>query len=66
MKMISKEIQNGKDVITTESKFLFWKRIHVFEAQTEFLLGCWDWIELPNRKLIGYTLSFQLNAWNKL
>ena len=26
MKMISKEIQNGKDVITTESKFLFWKR----------------------------------------
>ena len=66
MRMISKEIQNGKDVITTESEFLFWKRIRVFEAQTEYPHGYWDWLELPNHKLVDDGISFQLNAWNKL
>ena len=65
MRMISKEIQNGKDVITTESKFLFWKRIRRFEAQRR-IAGYWDWIELPNHTLVDDGISFQLNAWNKL
>ena len=66
MKMISKEVINGKTVITAEEKKLFRKKIRKFEAQREFPPGYWDWLELPNKILVADSLSFQLNAWNKI
>ena len=63
--MISKENKNGKDVITTESDFLFWKSVRVFEAQKESPLGYWEWLELPSYHLVTADISFQLDAWNR-
>jgi len=66
MKMISKEIINNKTVITTESKGFFRKKIRQFEATREYPKGYWNWLELPNRKIIYGILTFQLDAWNRL
>ena len=66
MKMISKEVIDGKTVLTTETKGFFRKKIQQFEAQREYPKGYWDWLELPNREMINDVLSFQLDAWNKL
>ena len=66
MKMISKEVINGKKVITTETKKLFRKKIHKFEAQREYLYGIWDWLELPGRTLVSEYITVQLNTWDKL
>lgn len=66
MKMILKEVIDGKTVITTEYKILFWKIQRRFEAQRERPKGYWDWLELPDRRIITDALSFQLDAWNKI
>ena len=67
MRMIKKEIINGKSVITTEkSKFRFWKKEQKFVAQKEFPKGYWTWLELPNLTLVPDSLSFQLDEWNKI
>ena len=64
MNMISKINRHGKDVITTESHFLFWKSVRVFEAQKESPPGYWKWLELPDYNLVNDGLSIQLDAWN--
>ena len=64
--MIKKQVIGNKTVITTESNFLFFKKIRKFEAQKEGYMGCWDWLELPGHKLIGDCLRSQLDTWNKL
>lgn len=66
MRMISKETVEGKIVIRTESKKLIFKKVRSFEAQREFPPGYWDWLELPDRKLVPSHTSFQLDAWNRL
>jgi hypothetical protein len=65
MKMIKKEVVDGKDVITTESNYFLFKRIRKFEAQEERPRGYWKWLELPDHKMVGH-LTFQLDSWNKL
>ena len=66
MRMISKVIIGGKSVITTESKFLWWKTQTKFIAQREFPKGYWTWLELPNLTIVPDNLSFQLDKWNRL
>ena len=67
MRMIKKEKINGKTVIITEQKILFFfKRIRKFEAFERFVDSYWKWVELPNRTIVPDYLSFQLNTWNQL
>lgn len=66
MRFEHKEEINGKVVITTSKRFLFWHIITQYEAQREFPSGYWDWLQLPNRNLVNDSTSFQLDAWNKL
>ena len=65
MKMINKEVINGKTVITVEIKSLFRKKIIKFEAQKQIVSGYWDWLELPNKIIVPDRMSFQLDAWNR-
>jgi hypothetical protein len=66
MKFESKEIINGKMVITTSKRFLFWHVITHYEAQRERPTGYWDWLRLPSRALVDNQKSFQLDAWNRI
>ena len=66
MRMISKETIENKTVIRVESKWLIFKKVRSFEAQREFPPSYWDWLELPDRKLVPMHISFQLDAWNRL
>ena len=66
MKFEHKEIINGKTVITTSKRFLFWHIVTQYEAQREFPTGYWNWLKLPNRELTPACISYQLDAWNKL
>ena len=66
MKMESKEIINGKTVITTSKRFLFWRIITRYEAQKEYPSGYWEWLKLPNHLMVDDMMGFQLNKWNKL
>ena len=65
MKFERKEIIDGKTVITTSKKFLFWYAITQYEAQKESPKGYWEWLKLPNKDLVPDFISFQLDAWNK-
>ena len=65
MKMERKETINGKTVITTSDKVLFWHKIKEYEAQRKIAEGFWEWLELPNKTLIPDSISFQLDAWNR-
>ena len=67
MKMTKREVVNGKIIITTERKFLWFKIIEQFEAlEKEFPPGYWQWLKLPDRTLVNDSLSFQLDVWNKI
>ncbi|MDK2848777.1 MAG: hypothetical protein PWP34_2130 [Desulfuromonadales bacterium] len=66
MKFEHKEIVNGKTIITTSKRFLFWHIITKYEAQKEFPKGYWEWLRLPNRNLVPDAVSFQLDAWNRM
>lgn len=66
MKFEHKEIIDGKTVITTSTRFLFWYIITRYEAQEEIPKGYWDWLKLPNRNLVFPPTSSKLDAWNKL
>ncbi len=65
--IVSEEIVVTKTVITTkERRFLLWTKERKFEAQREYPTGYWEWLELPNRRLVCDATSFQLDAWNRL
>lgn len=67
MKFEKKEVIDGKTVITTSKmRFLFWETITKYEAQREKPKGYWDWLQLPGRTQIPMSVSFQLDAWNRL
>ena len=66
MKFERKDVVNGKTIITTSNRFLFWHIITEYEAQREFPKGYWEWLRLPNRDLVPDIISFQLDAWNRL
>ena len=66
MKFEYKEVINGKIVITTSKRFLFWHIITQYEAQREFPTGYWAWLKLPKRDIVTSWTSFQLDTWNKL
>ena len=65
MKMIAKKKMEGKNVLTVEHRFLFWKTVRVFEQQQPSTLLT-RWLELPEYKLVRPSLSIQLDAWNNL
>lgn len=64
--MLKKEVINGKTVITVEQEWFVFKIVNQFEAQEEMPKGYWEWLKLPNRSLVEDSLSFQLDAWNRL
>ncbi len=67
MKMDRKEVIDGKTVITTSQRFLFWYRIRMFESQGPVITGgtrCMRWLELPNKTIVPIMLTIQLDAWN--
>lgn len=66
MKFEHKEIINGKTVITTSKRLLFWHVITQYEAQREYPNGYWTWLKIPNRTLVSSIISFQLDEWNKI
>ncbi len=63
-----KEIINtSKPIIVTEQRvFIFWKRIRKFKAVRQMAHKYWEWVELPNNKLVHDNLSFQLDHWLNL
>jgi len=67
---ILKENNKGMVTIETETQRSFLgiklkptKR--TFIANKEYPKGYWNWVELPNKTLVGDRLSFQLNEWLK-
>jgi len=66
MKFENKETIDGKTVLTTSKRFLFWHIITQYEAQTESPPGYWEWLKLPDRLIVPSSISWQLDAWNKL
>ncbi len=65
---ILKENSKGMVTIETETQrsFLGIKLNPIkrtFIANKEFPKGYWNWVELPNKTLVGDRLSFQLNEW---
>jgi len=63
MRMINREIINEKIVITTKEKLLLWPKIRKFECQRQIAPSFWEWLELPERKLVSDSISFQLDVW---
>ena len=64
MKLIGKENLDGKPVLVTETKrFLLKPKIRKFVAQSIMVKGFWEWLELPNKNIVGDYLAFQLDAW---
>lgn len=70
MKLKSKIKINGKDVLEVEFCYFFglFKKVRKYESQKECPTGYWDWLELPDRKILdGIAIgSAQLDAWNRL
>ena len=65
MKFEHKEVIDGKTVVTTSTRFLFWHIITQYEAQERICHGYWTWLKLPNRDIVSDFQSFQLDAWNR-
>ncbi len=64
--------ENGKGMMTIETEtqrsFLGIKlkpTKRTFIANKEYPKGYWNWVELPNKTLVGDRLSFQLDEWLK-
>lgn len=55
---------NGIMTITTEEPhFIFWTKETNYEAAKEYSKGYWQWLEMPNRIIVGDKFSFQLDCW---
>lgn len=65
MKFESKQIIDGRSVITTSKRFLFWKIKTDYEAQKKMQIRYHEWLKLPGFKNVDLITSFQLNSWNK-
>ena len=66
MKATKVELENGRTVITTETRRLFLKpKIRRFVASRQITENFWDWLELPDKTNVGDRLSFQLDAWKR-
>lgn len=63
MRMISKEVDGEKIVLTVEKKILFYRVIVKYEATEQYPKGYWNWTKLPNKTLISDAMSFQLDSW---
>jgi len=62
--MTKLETVDGKTILTTETKRLLLKpKIRSFVATKEYPKGYWNWLELPDKTLVGDHLIFQLDAW---
>jgi len=66
MKFEHKEVINGKSVITTSKRFLFWHKITQYEAHRKITGRYFQWVKLPNREIVPDVLSFQLDTWNEI
>ena len=53
----------GRYVLVCSRRLLFWEKDVKFLATREYPPGYWSWLSLPNLKLVGGCLSFQLDAW---
>ena len=67
MKCIDRIEENNSTVLVIEKKILFGllKYQDRYIATEEFPKGYWNWRKLPNRTLVGSSISFQLDSWNK-
>jgi len=72
MRVTNIKKENSKNLMTieteTERSFLGFKlksTVRIFIANREFPKGYWNWVEMPNKTLVGDRLSFQLNEWLK-
>ena len=64
MKFEHKEVIDGKAVITTSARFLFWHKITQYEAHKSITASFSQWVKLPNRDMVPDMVSFQLDIWN--
>jgi len=55
----------GRTVLVCEERILFFRRERRFVAQSAYSGRYWEWLELPNKKMVHDQLSFQLDAWNR-
>ncbi len=65
MKLIKKQIVKGNIILTTQTKFLWFKRNRKFEAVEELFEENYKWIELTHGKVIETFLTYQLDKWAK-
>lgn len=67
MRMVSKsENEEGKTIIETESKILFFKKTRRFVAVERVAGEYFNWLELPHYLSVPDALSFQLDAWKRI
>ncbi len=67
MKFIKKETTKEGIVLTCEESYLFGliKLKVKFIASKEYPKGYWDWATYPDRKLVGFNTSIQLDRYCK-
>ena len=68
MRLKYKTEDDGKTVLVCENSYLFGliKREVMFTAMKEYPKGYWQWLKMPDYTLVHDSLSFQLDAWNKV
>jgi len=65
MKFIKKETTKEGIILTCEESYLFGliKLKVKFIASKEYPKGYWDWATYPDRKLVGFNTSVQLDRY---
>jgi hypothetical protein len=66
MKFVKYDTQDGKPVIETESRFLWWRWRVRYLADRQSTANYWHWLRLPGLVLVPDVVSFQLDAWQRL
>ena len=59
MRPVKIEVVDGNTIITTESKFLWWRWTRKFKGHP-WVGGYYQWLELPNMTIVDDSLFFQL------
>jgi hypothetical protein len=68
MRVTKIETENGKTVITTETPRWLWflkPRVQRFVAARRIVGDFWEWLELPDKRLVTDQSSYQLDAWKR-
>lgn len=63
IKALKRDEKDRPILITEQTWFWFWKVKREFLAQDHYVSKYYQWVELPNKTIVGDRLSFQLDSW---